>query len=479
MTAAMPPPPTLTDTLPRLTALPAAGRLATPRPPRRWWADLAGSLALLSVVAVVALWLSNRGLQNASGTGGVAITAGRLAGLVAADLMVLQVLLMARIPWVERAYGQDTLARRHRMIGFISFWLMIGHIALITLGYAQQVNKPILDQLWTLVTDYSGMLLATAAAVLLIMVVGLSIRAARRKLRYESWHLIHLYAYLGVGLALPHQIWTGEDFIRSYATQTFWVTYYCGTLAAVLVFRIGLPIWRSRRHRLTVTGVVDEAPGVVSVHIGGRRLDRLPARAGQFFLWRFLDGPGWSRAHPFSLSAAPRTDRLRITVKDVGDGSARLTRLQPGTRVLIEGPFGAMTGAFRRRRKVLLMAAGVGITAIRALLEELDYQPGEVTLIYRVSRWDEAVFRDELDEVAQERGARVLYVEGPRGRRKSCLSADFSHVEDRDALRHLVPDVADHDAYLCGPPAWMDAARTALREAGVPADRIRIEEFAW
>src|SRR5215207_1762803 len=236
VTAAMPPPPTLTDTLPRLTALPAAGRLATPRPPRRWWADLAGSLAVLSVVAVVALWLSNRGLQNASGAGGVAITAARLAGLVAADLMLIQVLLMARIPWIERAYGQDTLARRHRLIGFTSFWLMIAHIVLITLGYAQQVNAPILDQLWTLVTSYAGMLLATASAVLLIAVVGLSIRAARRRLRYESWHLIHLYAYLGVGLALPHQIWTGEEFLSSSAATVVWWGLWAAAAGAIIVW---------------------------------------------------------------------------------------------------------------------------------------------------------------------------------------------------------------------------------------------------
>jgi predicted ferric reductase len=323
-------------------------RVPAPKPPRRWWADLAGSAAILSVVAVIALWLTNKGVQNFAGTGGVAVTTGRLAGLIAADLMLIQVLLMARIPWVERAYGQDTLARRHRLIGFTSFWLMIAHILLITVGYAQQVNSPYLNQVWSMITTYPGMLLATASVVLLVAVVGLSIRAARKRLRYESWHFIHLYAYLGVGLALPHQIWAGADFIGSAPARAYWWTLYLGTLAAVLVFRIGLPVWRSYRHDLRVTGVVEEAPGIVSVHIGGRRLDRLPARAGQFFLWRFMDGPGWTRAHPWSLSAAPRTDKLRITVKNVGDGSARVGTLRPGTRVLVEGPFGALTAARQR-----------------------------------------------------------------------------------------------------------------------------------
>jgi predicted ferric reductase len=449
------------------------------RPPRRSWADVVGSGAVLSVLVVVVLWVSNRGLQNLSGPGGAATTLGRLTGLVAADLLVLQVLLMARIPWVERSYGQDTLARRHRLVGFTSFWLMIAHVVLITVGYAVQANAGLVGEAWSLVTTYPGMLLATAGTALLVAVVALSIRAARRRLRYESWHLLHLYAYLGVGLALPHEIWTGADFTDSAPARAYWWTLYAATLAAVIVFRLGLPMWRSLYHRLEVAKVVTEAPGVVSVYLRGRHLERLPVRAGQFFLWRFMDGPGWTRAHPYTLSAVARTDRLRITVKDLGDGSARVAKLRRGTKVLVEGPFGALTAASRRRHKVLLMAAGVGITTMRALLEDLWYHPGDATLIYRVNRADDAVFRAELDELARRRGARVIYVEGPRAARGSWLPEHLAHLSDADALRWLVPDVAAHDAFLCGPPSWMDRAGDALAQVGVPPEHIHTEEFAW
>ena len=99
------------------------------------------------------------------------------------------------------------------------------------------------------------------------MVVVTSVRAARRRLRYESWHLLHLYAYLGVGLALPHQIWTGTDFVSSPAARAYWWTLYAAALGAVLVYRLGLPLVRTLRHRLVVSRVVEEAPGVVSVHL--------------------------------------------------------------------------------------------------------------------------------------------------------------------------------------------------------------------
>lgn len=457
----------------------AHARRVKARAPGGWWGGTALIGAALTVVLVVLLWLSNDGVQNLEGPGGAAMTLGRLTGLVAADLLILQVLLMARIPWVERAYGQDTLARQHRLLGFTSFWLMIAHVVLTIVGYAGQDNAGLVSETWALVTTYPGMLLAAAATFLLIAVVVLSIRAARHRLRYESWHLLHLYAYLGVGLALPHEIWTGADFTASGWARAYWWTLYLGTLAAVLVFRLGLPLWRSLYHRLEVAKVVAEGPGVVSVYLRGRHLQRLPVRAGQFFVWRFLDGPGWTRAHPYTLSAVARTDQLRITVKDLGDGSSRVAGLRAGTKVAIEGPFGALTAASRKRRRVLLVAAGVGITTMRALLEDLEYRPDDATLIYRVSQPQDAVFRRELDQLAIRRGARVIYVEGPRAVRRSWLPEHLAYLTDADALRRLVPGVHAHDVFVCGPPPWMDTVRDALADAGVPPGNVHIENFAW
>jgi predicted ferric reductase len=454
-------------------------RIPAPAAPRRWWRDAAGAAAALSVVAVVALWLANGGVRNLQGIGEPATSAGRLTGLVASDLLLIQVLLMARIPWVERSYGQDLLARRHRVVGFVSFWLMVAHVVLITIGYAQSAPSGVLAEAWSLVVTYPGMLLATAGTVLLVLVVVLSIRKARRRLRYETWHLLHLYAYLGVGLALPHQIWTGADFTASAAARLFWWGLYGATAVAVLTYRVGLPLWRSGYHRLRVDSVVAEAPGVVSVYLRGHRLDRLPVRAGQFFLWRFLDGPGWTRAHPYTLSAGPSTDLLRITVKDLGDGSGRVRGLRPGTRVLVEGPYGVLTAARSSGRRPLLIAAGVGITTMRALLDDLGPAGTGAVLLYRVRTHADAVFRTELDDLGRRYHLRVVYLDGGRSRPGSWLPSRYGGGDDVAALCRLVPDVADREAYLCGPPPWMAAVRTSLREAGMAADLIHAEEFAW
>src|SRR6478735_3817805 len=259
-----------------------------------WWRDLTGATAWMLVLFVVALWVAGGGL-TAFGSATAGLTSlGRLAGLVASVLMLLQVLLMARIPMVEQAWGQDELARVHRLVGFTSFNLMVAHIVLIIAGYnladaSHGFVGTFLDQ----VLNAPGMLLATAGTVALCMVVVTSVRAARRRLRYESWHLLHLYAYLGTGLALPHQLWTGTDFIDSPWSRAYWWTLYALAAGAVVVYRLGRPAWRTWRHRLTVSHVVAEGPGLTSVYLRGHRLHALPVRAGQFFQWRFLDGRGW------------------------------------------------------------------------------------------------------------------------------------------------------------------------------------------
>ncbi|MDQ1725034.1 MAG: hypothetical protein QOG52_2062 [Frankiaceae bacterium] len=452
-------------------------RKATPR----WWREAAGLACWTSVLAVVALWLWGRGLQSlGSTTGDVLTTLGRLTGLVAADLLLVQVFLMARVPLIERSYGQDELARRHRLVGFWSFNLLVVHIVLVTLGYAAGDGRGVLSELWTFVTTYAGMLLATAATAALILVTVTSIRVARRKLRYESWHLLHLYAYLGVGLSVPHEIWTGADFSTSRAATLYWWSIYAVAAGAVLTFRVVLPLSRTLRHGITVTSVIRESPDVVTVRMGGRGLHKLPARAGQFFVWRFLDGPGWSRGNPYSLSAPPRHDRLQITAKDLGDNSSSLARLRPGTRVLIEGPYGRLTGERRTGSRVTMLACGIGITPMRALLEDLEYEEGHAVLIYRARSEKDIVFRSELDDLAARRGVVVHYLVGPRAvGRDSWLPQAAARWSDRDALLHLVPDLARHDLFVCGPDAWMDAACSAARAAGVPAGQLHQERFTW
>lgn len=248
-----------------------------------WWSDVAGLLAWGSMLVVLALWVHGGGLTDLLAGGSAALTtAGRLTGLVAADLMLVQVALMARVPFVERSYGQDQLARRHRLVGFTSFWLLLAHVVLVVLGYAAAARAGAWATAWDMVRTFPGMLLAVAGTGLTLLVVVTSVRAARRRTRYESWHLIHLYGYLGAVLVVPHMLWTGAEFTTSAPARAYWWTAWGTVVAAVLVFRVGLPLYRSGRHRVVVDRVVPEGPGVFSIHLRGHDLTALRALPGHY-----------------------------------------------------------------------------------------------------------------------------------------------------------------------------------------------------
>jgi predicted ferric reductase len=438
------------------------------------WERISPEFALaaigLGALAVVALWWQDTIFIN--GFGDWLTNAGRVTGLLAGYAVIVLLALMARVPALERGVGTDRLARWHAMGGRYTVSLAVAHTLLIIWGYAVTAHTGLVKQTTTLLTTYPDVLMATVSVGLLVAVGVVSARAARRRLSYETWHFIHLYTYLAVALAFSHQFSTGADFVSNQNARWLWSAMYAGVAVLLVWYRLVVPILAAARHQLRVAGVRDEGAGVVSVYLTGRRLSELRAVSGQFFRWRFLTRELWWAANPYSLSAPPRADLLRITVKVTGNHSAALRGLQPGTRVLAEGPYGSFTAARRRNRRVLLIAGGVGITPLRALFETLPGAPGEITLLYRANTAADFVLRGELDQIARARGAYAHYLIGPpRQGSKDHLSPE--------RLQRLVPDLRHYDVFVCGPEGMMTAVKTALRHSGVPRRRIHNESFTF
>jgi predicted ferric reductase len=446
--------------------------LARPRAGRRvatataLWAFVAGNAALM-----VWLWVHGGNVSDDLTTGELLTSLARITGLLGAYSALLQVLLLARLPPVERLVGFDRLTVWHRWNGHACLDLILAHVVLSVWGYALMDKISLPSEVTTMLGGgvYPGMITATVGTALLIAVVVTSVVIVRRRLRYEAWYAVHLLAYAGIALAWFHQIPTGNELVLDRVAADYWRVLFFGTFALVIVFRLLGPALNALRHRLRVAEVVVEGPGIVSLRITGRRLDRLDASPGQFFLWRFLDRKRWWASHPFSLSEAPDGRSLRITVKALGDFSSRLAEIAPGTRVVAEGPFGVFTAAARRRDKVVLIAGGIGITPIRALMEDMS---GDVIVIYRVVRDEDVIFRDELEELARERGITLIFVVGDHATEDGARLLSPAHLQE------LVPDIAERQVYVCGPPAMTEVLDRNVRRANVPPRFIHTEKFA-
>jgi predicted ferric reductase len=436
--------------------------------PNHRHADVVSWLIGLGMGMTLALGVKAESISALHAAGGLATAAGRLTGLAGTYLLMVLVLLVSRMPAIERSIGHDKLVRMHRRLAPAALLLLVAHGALITVGYSQAAHTGLLHEFGVIIQTLPGMITALLGFGMLMAAGVTSYRFARRRMKHETWWVVHLYTYLAVALSFSHQIATGASFVSNPIAKAWWTALLLGTAGVVLVYRVGLPLWRSAYHNLRVVGVYEETPGVVSLILKGRWVERLAVSGGQFFQWRFLRRGLWWQAHPYSISAMPQPPYLRVTIKDLGDHSGAMAQLRPGTRVAIEGPYGTFTRHSATGKKLVLVGAGVGVTPIRAMLEDLPSDT-DVAVILRANSHHELVLDHEIEALVQARGGRLHRIVG--GRHQAPL--------DARALREMVSDIAGRDIYICGPEGFTRSFIKAARRLGVKKSRIHQEEFAF
>ena len=440
-------------------------------------ADLLGAAAVTSNAAAVALYLGYGGAGD-FGTIGAAVTSfGIVAGLIGTNLILIMLILAARIPAIDRVFGHDRAMATHRALGKPALYLILAHVVLLTIGYGITAGlNPIAETVS--IFEIPDMPLAFIGTGLMLAVVITSLVAVRKRFRYEFWHVVHLLSYAAVLTALPHQLSVGGMLAAGTLQRVYWIALYVVALGAILTFRFVEPVVKSFQHQIRVSRIEAVAPGVASIHLTGKNLRELGSSGGQFFVWRFWTGKTWWHSHPISLSAVPTDTAARITVRALGDGSTRLGRIRPGARVWIEGPYGLFTDAARTSPKLAIIAAGIGVTPVRALLEDSRLAPGETTILLRGSTETETYLWDEMQQLASVRGARLYTSIGHRPRGvDTWLSA--SDVSRRVTLKSVFPDLASSDLYICGPQAWTDVVVADAKSKGVPSHQIHTERFDW
>jgi predicted ferric reductase len=444
---------------------------------RRIVVDLLSILVWVSAAVAVALYLASPGAHTVTSPAAAVTGLGIVAGLIATDLVLVMILLAARVPIIDRVFGQDRAIAVHRSLGKPVLCLLLTHGLLITIGYGLSDRTNPVGETISLFTTLPDMPLAYLALGLFLVVVVTSLVAVRRTLPYEAWHVIHLLSYAAIAVALPHQLSVGSVLASGTWQRVYWITLYVTVLTAIAVYRFALPIVVTYRHRIRVLEVEPIAPGVVSIHLSGRDLDRLGVQGGQYGVWRFWTGGTWWHAHPVSFSAVPGRDRARITVRDLGAGSRRLGRIRPGVFVSLEGPYGLFTARARTAPYLALVASGIGITPVRSLLEGSTLRPGEATILLRGSDADQRYLWNEVAQLARRTQSEVFAMIGPR-------PPDVDAWQSADDLRRGVtlastfPHLHQSDLYICGPEAWADLVARDARLAGVPEHQIHQERFA-
>ena len=438
--------------------------------------DLVQSLGVLAMIGVSSMFLLDGGLSGIVDIPSALNAVSRLASLLGTALMLVMLLLTSRAPWIDAAIGQDHATLLHKKLGKPALYLILGHFLASLISFAIVDGQNVLAEMWFLLTSVEDMLTATISVGLMILVVVTSLNFARKRVKYETWFLVHLFSYISVIAAIPHIFSLGSDLVPNQFHQWVWIFAYLFTAGNILAFRIGMPLWRSFSSGLRISRVHRESSDSVTVTVSGKNLKKYQGEAGQFFMLRILTKGIGLQAHPFSISAVPTDNSIRFTIGDRGDGSKFIQGLKPGCRVILEGPYGVFTEGRRTKVKTVLIGAGIGVVPIRAMAEGLHATPGDITIIYRTRDPADSPLLSEIKAIAEYRKHNLHLVTGRRPQNGNWLMASGL---DESGLQRLVPDIQNADVYVCGPIALTEQVTKTLEKLHVPKHQIHSEEYAW
>jgi predicted ferric reductase len=398
-------------------------------------------------------------------------TAGKMAGLAAAMLLMLQFTLSARLKPLDRAFGMDRVLRFHGKLGATAVVLACLHPFLLFAAPAEQIG-PLRWSVWP-------EMLGAAVICILLLIAMTSLWRVFLGLRYEQWWWIHQLVFVAAVAALAHAMLLGNDMDEWYI-RIPWLAVFTAYAALFVWVKVVKPMIR-RRHRLSVAEVRRRNHDVTEFELAlpaGRSFEhQMP---GQFGFLRFLSPHVDKQMHPFTISSAPSSSAITFTIKASGDWTSTLPQLAPGDHAVVEGPFGLFSYRARTQpgRRLVMIAGGVGLTPMLSMLRTLSREePSRPVLLIWANRKRKDIFAgEELEEIAEKmQDLRIIHIlsheegyEGEQGFVDRSKLERWLSEEDRKAV-----------VFLCGPPPMMDMVGEALRSLGFPRRRIFTERFSF
>ena len=388
-------------------------------------------------------------------------------GFVGLAMLGLEFALVARFEPVAAPFGEDALLQFHRQIGYVGLAFILVHFAISAKWDEVTPSKALAAPALV----WFGMV----ALLALVVLIGTSVWRRRLRLSYETWHLVHtaLAVVLVLG-ALGHVLLVNE-YVSSVWKQILWAFMSAAFVALIVWVRLIKPRlalsrpWRLERvtaERGDTTTLTLKPPPAVDFRF----------EPGQFGWFAFGRSPFSLTQHPFSFSSSAEREEVELAVKALGDFTSRVSELEVGTTVYVDGPHGVFSIDQDEGPGFGLIAGGVGIAGLISILRTMadreDVRP--VVLFYANGEWDDVAFRDQLAELEDRLNLTVAHV---LTRPPADWKGETGYITAEILARHLPPGYRRFQFFICGPDPMMDAAEAALLQLGVPGERVHTERF--
>ncbi len=396
---------------------------------------------------------------------------GAMLGLLALGVLAMQSVISGRQRWFARGAGMDNILQFHRQVGIFALLLVLIHPAAMFIANPDYLFIYIDPRVNFLRTAVLGFIVAAT-----LFLVTSSLWRPSFRLSYEQWRLLHgILFILIIAGGLGHAVLVNNYFAQDWK-QIVLASLVGFALLLVIESRLLRPL-RMLRRPWRVIEAKPETGQATTLVFDAEGHNGMKFQPGQFIWLTLGDSPFSLQQHPFSIcSSAAHPEKLTITAKALGDFTRSLSKVNPGTRAWLEGPYGVFIHRAFSSRDAVFIAGGVGITPIISMLRtyrDLGTQ-SPLWLIYACADAESILFRDELDDMADQLSLTLVYV---LANPPKYWTGETGFV-DADLLARYLPE--DNDAieyFLCGPPPMMDSVEPILIARGAALNRVYSERF--
>lgn len=397
------------------------------------------------------------------------LRSGQVLGMIAGCLLLLQINLGARLKCLDRIFGLNNLFRFHRFVGFGIACLVIMHPILIFTP-EDRIFIPFQLRYWP---EFVGLFLL----LLIIASVITSRWRDRLRIAFHHWWPIHRWTAVVIVTAFYVHILSVSS---TFEQQLPKIVAFCAmALCGLLLFWIRIRIFRNRQKSFLVSAIEPAGEDAVCLKIISKT-NHMPAYLPGQFSFITIFSPLISREeHPFTIASAPtRPSSFEFIVRTTGDWTGQLKNIQPGDRVLMNGPFGLFSHSqLPEEKEVIMIAGGIGATPMLSMLRYMADRKDQrkITLIWSNQTRRHIILQHEFRNLeAQLKGLRIFYI----------LTRDFEYGcekgrLDRLKLERLTSDCGNSSAvFVCGPDQMMKAVKNFLVSLGFSQRMIFLERFS-
>lgn len=391
-------------------------------------------------------------------------------GFVGLTLLGLEFALVARFRAVTAPFGANSLLQFHRNMGLAGLGFVAVHVAI-------SASWDAVFELFAAGTPWR-VRFGVVAVLTLVLLVTTSVWRDRLKLSYEFWHRLHAaLAVVIIFTAVTHVLLV-DYYISTGWKQALWALMAAGFIGLLVWIRVVTPA-RLGRRPWTVERVTARPGDATTLTLRPVGHDGLRFQPGQFAWFAIDRSPMSITKHPFSFSSsADNTDTLEVTIKALGDFTASVAAIEPGTTAYVDGPYGVFSPDRHQGAGFCLVAGGIGVTPVISILRTLadrgDRRP--IVAIVANEDADQMTFADDLEELGSQLDLTIVDTleDPPPG-----WPGEVGFV-DRNLLdRHLPERIIHWEFFICGPDPMMDAVTEVLLDLGIDSAQIHTERFGW